>query len=152
MNAVEFLARPRLAQACLERARQRENALRALTERVTGKFGLGAEPVSHSRNNTAMQDAIAAHMEAEGEVERLKEELAAVELEVGMVLAKLPAGTLYEFMVRKYLDLEPVGKIAEEMNYSYSWGRWELEKGITEVQRILDDMEASGESPVMPEN
>ena len=152
MNALDFLARPRLAQARLERARQREIALRALTERVTGKFGLGAEPVSHSRNNTAMQDAIAAHMEAKDEMDRLKEELAAAELEVGMVLAKLADRTLYEFMVKRYLDLEPVGKIAEEMNYSYSWGRWELDKGISEVQRILDDMEVSGERLLLTED
>ena len=61
----------------------------------------------------------------------------------------------YELLFQKgcrFLDLEPVGKIADDMNYSYSWGRWEMYKGISEVQRILDDLEASGGLPAVTED
>jgi hypothetical protein len=35
---------------------------------------------------------------------------------------------------------------ANEVGYSYSWGRLAVERGVAEVQEILDGMEADGES------
>lgn len=145
MNASDFLARPLLARIRLRKAEQWKAAMKSLTERVTVNFGLDAEPVSHSRNPSSMQDAIAGLMEAEAEVEERKKELAEVELEVGMVLARIPDQALHDFMVMKYLDLMTVRQIVNDMRYSYSWGRWMKERGTAEVQRILDEMEADGE-------
>ncbi len=149
MMALELLSRPRRVHFRLEKAEQRVAALQSLTERVTVKYGLDSEPVSHSRNTTLMQDAIARLMEAKEAAARMREELAAAELEVGMVLVKIQDETLREFMFKRYLDLRSVQEAAEEMDYSYSWGRWEAERGVQEVQQILDEMEASGEISIL---
>ena len=81
---MEFLSLPMQASNRLRRAQEKVTSLKSLTERVTTKFGLDSEPVTHSRNMSAMQDTIILLTEAEEEEQRLREELAVVEL-----LAKL---------------------------------------------------------------
>ena len=151
MNAIEFLSRPLEARKRLTRAEQWRDSLQSLTERVTTRFGLASEPVSHSRNNAAMQDAIVDLTEAKEQVSRLEQELAAVELEVGKVLARLSDELMYKFMVARFLDLMTIEAAADSVGYTYSWGRWELDRGVAEVQRILDEMEANGKIPQEPE-
>ena len=146
MDAREFLSRPMQANNRLRRAQEKVAALKSLTERVTTKFGLDSEPVSHSRNISGMQDTIIQLSEAKEEEQRLKEELAAVELKVGAVLAKLSDEKLYDFMVSRYLDFMTIEAAANEVGYSYSWGRLAVERGVAEVQEILNGMESDRES------
>ena len=82
--------------------------------------------------------------EAEEEEQRLREELAVVELKVGAVLAKLSEERLYDFMVNRFLDFMTIEAAANEVGFSYSWGRLAVERGVAEVQEILDGMEADG--------
>ena len=82
--------------------------------------------------------------EAEEEEQRLREELAVVELKVGTVLAKLSDEKLYDFMVNRFLDFMTIEAAANEVGFSYSWGRLAVERGVAEVQEILDGMEADG--------
>ncbi len=138
MDALEFLSRPREVRRRLEEAEQKVAALKALTERMTARFGIESEPVRQSRNTDMMQEAIANLMEAKEEAARLKEELAEAEMEVGMVLAGIVDESLREFMMKRYLDLMPMGAAAEELNYSRTWGQWANQRGIEEVQRMLD--------------
>jgi uncharacterized protein YjiS (DUF1127 family) len=146
MDAREFLSRPMQANNRLRRAQEKVAALKSLTERVTTKFGLDSEPVSHSRNISGMQDTIIQLSEAKEEEQRLKEELAAVELKVGAVLAKLSDERLYDFMVNRYMDFMTIEAAANEVGFSFSWGRLAVERGVAEVQAIIDGMEADGES------
>ena len=146
MDAMEFLTRPMQANNRLRRAQEKVAALKSLTERVTTKFGLDSEPVSHSRNISGMQDTIIQLSEAKEEEQRLKEELAAVEMKVGAVLAKLSDEKLYDFMVSRYLDFMTIEAAANEVGYSYSWGRLAVERGVAEVQEILNGMESDRES------
>ena len=74
------------------------------------------------------------------------EELAAVELKVGAVLAKLSDERLYDFMVNRYMDFMTIEAAANEVGFSFSWGRLAVERGVAEVQAIIDGMEADGES------
>lgn len=147
MDAMLFLSRPSLALNRLRRAEEKRDSLKALTERVTTKFGIEAEPVAHTRNPAAMQDAIILLSEAEEEVNRLRQELGTVELEVGVVLVKLQDKTLYDFMVARFLDLKTIVEAADQVGYSYSWGRMAQRRGIAEVQAILNLMEARGKLP-----
>ena len=146
MDAREFLSRPMQANNRLRRAQEKVAALKSLTERITTKFGLDSEPVSHSRNISGMQDTIIQLSEAKEEEQRLKEELAAVELKVGAVLAKLSDERLYDFMVNRYMDFMTIEAAANEVGFSFSWGRLAVERGVAEVQAIIDGMEADGES------
>ena len=146
MDAREFLSLPMQASNRLRRAQEKVAALKSLTERVTTKFGLDSEPVSHSRNISGMQDTIIQLSEAKEEEQRLKEELAAVELKVGAVLAKLSDERLDDFMVNRYRDFMTIEAAANEVGFSFSWGRLAVERGVAEVQAIIDGMEADGES------
>jgi len=146
MDAMEFLTLPMQVSNRLRRAQEKVASLKSLTERVTTKFGLDSEPVSHSRNMSAMQDTIILLSEAKEEEQRLQEELAAVELKVGAVLARLSDEKLYDFMVSRYLDFMTIEVAANEVGYSYSWGRLAVERGVAEVQEILDGMESDRES------
>ena len=139
MDALDFLSRPREARRRLEEAEQKVSALKALTERMTARFGIESEPVRHSRNTDMMQEAIANLVEAKEEAVRLKEELAEAEMEVGMALTGILDESLREFMMKRYLDLMPIATAAEELNYSYTWGQWANQRGIAEVQKILDE-------------
>ncbi len=146
MDAMEFLTLPMQASNRLRRAQEKVASLKSLTERVTTKFGLDSEPVSHSRNMSAMQDTIILLTEAKEEEQRLQEELADVELKVGTVLAKLSDEKLYDFMVNRFLDFMTIEAAANEVGFSYSWGRLAVERGVEEVQEILDGMESDRES------
>ena len=145
MDAMEFLSRPMQASNRLRRAQEKVTALKSLTERVTTKFGLDSVSVAHTPNVSAMQDTIILLTEAEEEEQRLREELAVVELKVGAVLAKLSDERLYDFMVNRFLDFMTIEAAANEVGFSYSWGRLAVERGVAEVQEILDGMERNGE-------
>ena len=138
MKAEEFLYRPREVRRRLEEAEQRAAALKALTERMTARFGIEAEAAGHTGNTDRMQEAIINLVEAKEEAARLKEELAGTEMETGMVLAEIPDEPLREFMIKRYLDLMTIRTAAEELNYSYTWGQRANRRGIAEVQGILD--------------
>ena len=69
-----------------------------------------------------------------------------MELKVGAVLAKLSDEKLYDFMVSRYLDFMTIEAAANEVGYSYSWGRLAVERGVAEVQEILNGMESDRES------
>ena len=144
MKAYEFLTRPQMAKNHLRKIQDRVESLKSVAERATVSFGLDSEPVSHSRNPSAMQDAVIQLAEAKEEESRRKEESAAVELEVGLVLAKLQDKDLYHFMSYRFVDCLPVRIAAFKTGYSYSWGRQAQARGIFEVQSILDKAEFSG--------
>ena len=144
MRAYEFLTRPRMAKIRLQKAQAHVASLKSVAERATASFGLNSEPVSHTRNPSAMQDMIIQLAEAEEEEKRLQEELAEIELKVGLVLANLQDKDLYDFMTYHFLDCVPVRSAAYKVGYSYSWGRQAQARGICEVQAILDRGEYSG--------
>ena len=138
MNAYEFLSCPRAVKARLGKVQDRIASLQAVAERATVRFGPEFDPVSHTRNPSAMQDMIIRLAEAKEEETGLKKELAEVELEVGLVLARLQDKEIFDFMTYRFLDCMPVRKAAFTVGYSYSWGRKAQAKGIREVQSILD--------------
>ena len=144
MRAYEFLTRPRMAKIRLQKIQDRVESLKSVAERATVSFGLDSEPVSHTRNPSAMQDVIIQLAEAKEEESRRKEELATVELEVGLVLANLQDSDLYKFMTCRFVDCKPVRVAASKAGYSYSWGRQAQARGIYEVQAILDKAEFLG--------
>ena len=146
MEAREFLSLPMQVSNRLRRAQEKVASLKSLTERVTTKSGLDSVPVAHTPNVSAMQDTIILLTEAKEEEQRRQEELAAVELKVGAVLAKLSDEKLYDFMVSRYLDFMTIEAAANEVGYSYSWGRLAVERGVAEVQEILNEMESDRES------
>ena len=141
MDALEFLSRPLQVSNALRKAQEKQAALKSLTERVTIPFGPESEPVSHSRNNAALQDVIILLSETGEEVLRLQEDLMDVTLRVGMVLMKLSDENLHTFMVARFLDFMTIRDAAETAGFSLGWGRLAQKRGVAEVQRILDEEE-----------
>ena len=48
-------------------------------------------------------------------------------------------------MVNRFMDFMTIEAAANDVGLSYSWGRLAVERGVAEVQEILDGMEADGE-------
>lgn len=143
MNAREFLFRPTVLREQIQNTKQRVRSLASLAQRVTKPFGPEYEPVSHTPNPTAMQDATIRLMEARNILEQQKRNLTEAELEVGLVIDRIQNEAVREFMQKKFLDGMTIRMIAAEKSYSYDWGKKKLRKGVAAVQRILDE----GEEP-----
>ena len=56
-------------------------------------------------------------------------------LAVVEMLAKLSDERLYDFMVNRFLDFMTIEAAANEVGFSYSWGRLAVERGVAEVQQ-----------------
>ena len=147
MKAKEFLSRPRDLWKQLNAAKQKVASLKALTERVSIAFGPDTEPVSHSLNTSAMQDAAIRLSEARDELVRLHQAYFDVVLEVGLVLAGVTDPMLHEFLEKRFLEFMPVEKAATSMGFSPSWGRFIQPKALAAVQQILDDQPPADLSP-----
>ena len=144
MTAKEFLERPGELKKLLDQARQRAAALKSFTEKVTTRMGVEAVPVTHTRNNAAMQDDIIRLMEAEAEVERLEAELDEAEMEVERVLAMIPDKLMHDFMVNRYLRYMTTAIAATVTGpYAISWGRKMSRAGRRFVQAVLDAQDES---------
>ncbi len=139
MIAKEFLSRPHDLWNQLNAAKQRVASMKALTERVSIAFGPDTEPVSHSLNTSALQDAAIRLSEARDEFIRLRQAYLDVVLEVGLVLASVTDPMLHEFLEKRFLEFMPVEKAATSMGFPPSWGRFIQPKALAAVQQILDE-------------
>ena len=139
MKATDFLSRPRDLWKQLNAAKQKVASLKALTERVSIAFGPDTEPVSHSLNTSAMQEAAIRLSEARDDLICLHQAYFDVVLEVGLVLAGVTDPMLHEFLEKRFLEFMPVEKAAASMGFSPSWGRFIQPKALAAVQQILDE-------------
>ena len=138
MDAREFLSRPGFLRAELKDAEQKVASLKSLTERCSVAFGPESEPVAHTRNPDAMQDAIIRLSEAKEAAEELKTRLATAELEVGLLIARVESMECREVLEHKYLDGFSNRMTADSMDRSIRWVRMRHVDGLDAVQRILD--------------
>ena len=143
MTATEFLSRPESIWKKLCSARLKVASLKALTERVTAVFGKEHEPVTHTRNTSAMQDAAIRLSEARDEVADLEIDYAEAVLDVGLVIASVTEPLLHEFLEKRYLEFMTAEGAAKSMNFSESWSRFIHPKAIAAVQKILDEQKSA---------
>lgn len=139
MNAHEFLFRPTVLRKRVQNTTQRILSLTSLAQQVTIAFGPQSEPVSHTRNTTAMQDAAIRLMEAKEILAQQERDLALAELEVGLVMDRIEDEDIRELMQKKFLEGMTVREIVEPKGLSEAWGRKKLQKGFEILQRILDE-------------
>ena len=138
MNAKAFLSRPWKLWCLLLDVKQKVAALKSMTERASAAFGPEAEPVSHSRNMSAMQDAIIRFSEAREEESRLNADYENAALEVALVINRVPDMVLRQFLEKRYLEFMTVTDAADALNHSERWGRQKHYEALNAVQEILD--------------
>ena len=88
MNAREFLEQPRRLKEQLDKADMEVDYLKSLAERVTVPFGPESQPVSHTTNVSAMQDAAIKLSEAREKAARIREEYCETVWDVGLLILR----------------------------------------------------------------
>ena len=116
MTAKEFYKRPFDLNKKVVTKAERVAALRATTQRITAS--MDGEPVSHTRNMTAMQDAVIRLMEVEDELNQLTNEYLAAISEVSAEIQNLPGERDKLIMEMRYLAFTGWDEIAESMGLS----------------------------------
>ena len=138
MDAKELLSRPWKIWCCLLNVKQKVTALKSLTEKASVAFGPEAEPVSHSRNMTAMQDAIIRLSEAREEEARLNEVYMNAALEIGLVINRVQDMVMRQFLEKRYLEFMSIADAANALGHCERWGRQKHNEAVEAVQEILD--------------
>ena len=118
------------------------NAKVRLVSALRDTLSIGAPPtdaehVSHTRNVHAMQDRIAAIVDAERETDVLVDELADLRNTVGSAINKLTDPREADYLTRRYLIGSSVRDIAREENYSRRRVEQILKDGVTHLEALL---------------
>ena len=139
MNAKEFLSRARLLEMQVQSKLMQVESLKSLANRMTSVYGMA--PVSHTRDMTQMQSTILRIMEVEEELNRKIDELVDTKLEIGLVIDRVEDDQLRVILEKRFLCFKKISEIGWEMHYSVRWIKAQIQLGLEEVQKILDEME-----------
>lgn len=137
MNAKEYLSQAWRIEQQIQSKQEQLEALRSLACRVTA--GSGNEPVSHTRNNTAMQDTIVRILEAEEQLNRKIDDLVAVKVDVMQVIDRVKDVMLRLILEKRYLSFLPWERIAVDMGYTVRWTLARHAEALNAVQEVLDE-------------
>jgi len=136
MDAKEFLNRAYRMEQRVQSKLEQIEALKSLATHVTASFG--AEPVDHTRNNTAMQDTAIRIMEAEQELSREIDELVDTKQEIKRTIDLVPDVTLRLILEKRNLCFEKWEQIAIDTYYSLRSVQEKHREAVRIVQGILD--------------
>ncbi len=140
MNAKVFLSQARKVELQVESKLQQLEALKSLATRVTVSYD--STPVTHTKNTSALPDAVIRIMEAEEELNRKIDDLVAVKLEIADVIDRVEDVTLRLLLEKRYLGFMKMEDVAGELGYTKRW-LWVLHgRALRVVQGILDTMAA----------
>lgn len=135
MNAKEYLGQAyRLDQHINSKLQQIEQ-LRSLTQRATVSYG--GEPVCHSRNVSAMEDAIIRLDEAREELEKQISRLVDLRIEIAATIGQVRNENYRLILEKRYLCFMPWDEIACEMHYSRRWVLKSHDLAVEVVEKLL---------------
>lgn len=137
MNAREFLGRAQLLEHMVQSKLHQVESLKSLACRVTTVYS--ADPVSHTRNVSGMEDIILRVMEAEEELNHRIDELLDAKMQIDRVIVKVEDPLLQVVLQKKYLNYMTLVKIGQELHVSKRWMGELHSRALDEVQRILDE-------------
>lgn len=139
MNAKEYLQQAfRLEQRVQSKLAQIE-ALRSMAANVS--LAVDREPVSHTRNHTAMQDTVLRILEAEQELNDEIDALVDMKREIKQTIDQVEDITLRLVLEKRDICFEKWEKIALDMFYSLRSVQEKHREGVRAVQAILDARE-----------
>ncbi len=139
MRAQIFLSRAFLLDQRVQSKLQQIEALRSLACRITPN--IGTEPVSHSRNMTAMQDTVVKIMEEEERLNREIDWLVDAKREIAEVISRVPDETLRLILEKRHLLYRQWFEIAADLGITERWAQIRHREAVEAVQRVLDERE-----------
>ena len=137
MNAKDYLSQAFCIEMQVQSKLEQIEALRSLACRVTAP--MGAEPVSHTRNVTSMQDTVERILEAEEELNRRIDDLVATKLEIARTIDRVEDVTLRLILEKRYLAFLSWGQIGMDLHYSGRWRQVKHAEALEAVERILGE-------------
>ena len=136
MNAKEYLNQAyRLEQRVQSKLAQIE-ALRSMAANFS--LAVDREPVSHTRNHTAMQDTVLRILEAEQELNDEIDALVDMKREIKQTIDQVEDITLRLVLEKRDICFEKWEKIALDMFYSLRSVQEKHREAVRAVQEILD--------------
>ena len=136
MTAQEYLSRAYRMEQQVESKLQQIEALRSMAESLTSC--IGTEPVSHTRNHTAMQDTVLRILEAEQELNDEIDALVDMKREIKQTIDQVEDITLRLVLEKRDICFEKWEKIALDMFYSLRSVQEKHREAVRAVQEILD--------------
>ena len=137
MNAKEYLGQAYRMEQRVQSKMDQIAALRSMATCVT--TCIGREPVSHTRNNTAMQDTVGRIMEAEQELNEEIDALVDLKREIKQTIDQVPDVTLRLVLEKRDLCFQKWEQIALDMYYSLRSVQEKHREAVRIVQQILDE-------------
>lgn len=98
---------------------------------------LGGEVVSGSHETDKMTDTVADIIELKQEIQQEQEKYEAMRKQYFNIIVKLPEESQFKVIYGIYFDFKKKGKIAKELNYSYTHICRIHNKALEEVEKLL---------------
>ena len=139
MNALEFLQQAYMLEQRIETKLHQISSLRALAQ--TMRSFTGNEPVSHTRNVTALEDSVIKIMEQERELNEEIDWLVDLKKEILDVISEVKDLNFRLVLEKRHLCFESWPQIGEEMGHTDRWAQTKHVMALQVVQQILDRRE-----------
>ena len=136
MNALEFLQQVYMLEQRIETKLRQISILRSLAESV--RSFAGDEPVSHTRNVTALEDSVIKIVEQEKELNAEIDRLVDLKKEIQDVISEVMDMKLRLVLEKRHLCFESWTQIAAEMGRTERWAQIKHRNALIVVQRILE--------------
>lgn len=136
MNALEFLQQAYMLEQQVQTKLRQITSLRSLAE--TMRSFTGNEPVSHTRNVTALEDAVIKIMEEEQELNAEIDRLVDLKREIREVISEVQSLDLRLVLEKRHLCFETWPQIGAEMGHTDRWAQVKHRMALIAVQQILD--------------
>lgn len=136
----EFLSQAYHINKEIKNLLERLEELRSTTQCMTASYG--QEQVNHTRNVTAMQDAIYSMMEKCDEIKQEVERLVGLKMQVENVIDQVKNPTYRLILSWRYLFSWTWEQIADEMGYSARWVHLNHDRALKVVDRLINDTDA----------
>lgn len=136
MNAKEYLSQAWLLEKQVDSKLQQIAALRSSAEGLNQC--IEAEPVSHSRNVSAMQDTVNKIVEAEIELNEEIVHLVDLKREIKEVINQVRNVTYKLILEKRHLSFKKWEEIAEDLGYTARWAQIRYGEALEKVEEILE--------------
>ena len=140
MNAIEYLSQAYTLDQQIQTKLQQIASLRALSG--TMRSFTGNEPVSHTRNVTALEDSVIKIMEEEQALNQQIDRLVDLKREIAETISQVNNVTYRMILEKRHLCFLMWEQIACELHYGVRTVQTKYNEAIQIIQRIIDERDA----------
>ena len=140
MNAIEYLSQAYMLDQQIQTKLQQIASLRALSG--TMRSFTGNEPVTHTRNVTALEDTVIKIMEEEQALNEQIDRLVDLKKEIAETISQVNNVTYRLILEKRHLCFLMWEQIACEMHYGVRTVQTKYNEALSIIQRILDERAA----------